>query len=202
MSNRRVTKSDQHMPGLRELVGLIDNSTWNKIALWTVVSVLTMGIPASVETAVNIAASHTLALGFDDLFTQTAPLILSVAMAAFACHRGWLNESGVIPSAALILFGGWLGHFFQHGAIVSAFNWLPTDRFALLGSVVFAALNLLMAYFISYGAGAFLASVLVGSVLGTVWSKWLFRLQQRFSDLSEQDEPNATSHETGSRRAA
>ena len=64
------------MAGLRELVSVIDNSTWNKIALWSVVSVLTMGIPASVEAAVSIATSNALTLGFDDLFTQTAPLIL------------------------------------------------------------------------------------------------------------------------------
>lgn len=161
-----------------------------------------MGIPDSVEAVVNIATSHSLTLGFDDLFTQTAPLIWSVAMVAFACHRGWLEESGLIPSAALILFGGWLGHFFQHGAAISALDWLPTDRYALLGSVVFAALNLLFAYLISYGTGAFLASIIVGSVLGTVWSRWLFTLQKRFNVSNNQNEPNITSRESDIRRAA
>lgn len=202
MSKHRSNKSDQTMTGLRELVSVIDNPTWNKIALWGVVSVLTLGIPASVEAAVSIATSNALTLGFDDLFTQTAPLILSVVMVAFACHRGWLDESGLIPSAALILFGGWLGHFFQHGAIISALDWLPTDQYGLLGSVVFAALNLLFAYFISYGAGAFLASIIVGSVLGTMWSKWLFTLQQRFSSPNEEDASNLSTHEVDIRRAA
>ncbi len=175
------SQSQSQLISIREMIGLLDSGTWKKIGLWGIVSILTTGLPASFETLLSQFSSDAFALGFDDLFAQTAPLIWSVAMVAFACHRGWLDDGGLIPSAALILFGGWLGHLFQHGAAVTAVDWLPTDKYALLGSVVFAALNLMIAYLITYGVGAFLASILVGSILGVSWSKGAFKLQRKFT---------------------
>lgn len=174
----------RHQVSLRELIGLLDYRGWKKLAFWALISTLTTGFPASVESFINKLQSNSLALGFDELFTQTAPLIWSVAVVAFACHRGWLTEGGLIPSAAFILLGGWLGHFLQHGGAVVPVDWLPTDRYALLGSVVFAALNLLMAYFLTYGAAAFIASVLVGSALGVAWSRWLLKLQEKYAAIT------------------
>lgn len=179
---------------IRELIGLIDSSTWTKIAIWSIISVITTGIPASIESAVDKFTSDSLALGFDQLFAQTAPLIWSVAMVAFACHRGWLNDGGIIPSAGLILFGGWLGHLFQHGGAVESVNWLPTDRYALIGSVVFSALNLLIAYLLTYGINLFIASVIVGSVIGMSWSRWLFSLQDRFTRQQQSEVQRPSSH--------
>ena len=161
---------DQLM-SVREMLLLIDPSTWKQAGLWMVISALTTGIPASIQSAFGELTKQTVTLGFDSLFAQTAPLILSVAVVAFACHRGWLNDGGLIPSAAFILLGGWLGHFFQHRGAVTPVDWLPTDQYALLGRVVFAAVNLLVAYFLSYGAGAMVASIVVGSVLGVGWSR-------------------------------
>lgn len=163
---------------------------------------MTTGIPASIEAGVQKITSDTITLGFDNLFAQTAPLIWSVAMVAFACHRGWLEEAGVIPSAALILFGSWLGHLFQHGAVVDAVNWLPTDRYALLGSVVFAAINLLIAYVLSYGIAAFIASVLVGSVLGITWSRSLFKLQRLYFSIGTNPRADHEAPKSKDRRAA
>ena len=163
---------------------------------------MTTGIPATVEAGVQKITSDTLTLGFDNLFAQTAPLIWSVAMVAFACHRGWLEEAGAIPSAALILFGGWLGHLFQHGAVVDAVNWLPTDRYALLGSIVFAAINLLIAYLLSYGIAAFIASVLVGSVLGITWSRSLFKLQSRCYSKGAKSQTDHEAPKSKDQRAA
>lgn len=183
MGNAASERSRQQLPKLRDLPSLLDEIAWQKIGLWVIVSLLTTGIPASVEAGVQKLTSDTITLGFDSLFAQTAPLIWSVAMVAFACHRGWLDEAGMIPSAGLILFGGWLGHLFQHGAMVTAVDWLPTDRYALLGSVVFAAVNLLVAYFLSYGPGAFIASVIVGTVLGITWSRALLNLQRSYRVL-------------------
>lgn len=187
---------------LRELPGLLDDSTWQKIGLWCIVSLLTTGIPATVEAGFQKVTSDSITLGFDSLFAQTAPLIWSVAMVAFACHRGWLEEAGAIPSAALVLFGGWLGHFFQHGAMVEAVDWLPTDRYALLGSVVFAAINLLLAYLVNYGLGAFTASVLVGTILGVTWSQSLFKLQVKFSRKKRSQRTPLQRQNEDDRRAA
>lgn len=179
---------------IRDLISLIDSSTWTRIAIWSIISVITTGIPASIESAVDKFTSDSFALGFDQLFAQTAPLIWSVAMVAFACHRGWLNDGGIFPSAALILFGGWLGHLFQHGGAVESVNWLPTDRYGLLGSVLFSALNLLIAYFLSYGINLFIASVIVGSVIGMGWSRWLFSLQDRVTKQQQSKVQHPSSH--------
>ncbi|WP_417851558.1 hypothetical protein [Thalassoglobus sp.] len=186
MSENPHSHSKHEIISIREMIGLFEPEVWKKIIVWGFVSILTTGLPASFESALSQFVSDSIALGFDELFAQTAPLIWSVILVSFACHRGWLDEAGLIPSAALILFGGWLGHAFQHGAVVAAVEWLPSDRFGLLGSVVFAALNLMIAYLISYGIGAFLASILVGSVIGVGWSKGAYKLQRKFSeDVSE-----------------
>lgn len=192
VKTRPTTDTEQSVAdrtiSLLELPGVLDARTWRLVGVWTVVSLLTSGIPASLEMLLYKTTISSLSLGFDELFLQTAPLLLSVAAVAFACHRRWLDNGGALPAAWIILFGGWLGLSLQHRGGVVPVDWFPTDQYGLLGSVIFAALNLLGAYLLAYGIGACVASILVGCVIGVGWSHGLsqLQLQQQWTALNRQ----------------
>ncbi|MCA8995762.1 MAG: hypothetical protein KDA80_02225 [Planctomycetaceae bacterium] len=184
----------------RKLAGLLKKQDWKKLAIWAIVSVLTTGVPASLEAAARKLASDSLSLGFDDLYAQTAPLIWAVTMVAFAGHRGWLSNGGLLPACGLLLLGGWLGHLLQHPGAVQPASALSSEGQGLSILLVFSAINLGLAWLAAYGWGAFLSSIVVGTVLGIGWSKGLESLYRRVT--ADPSRSPRTQENRESRRAA
>ncbi|SFI00174.1 hypothetical protein [Planctomicrobium piriforme] len=156
---------------------LLQPANWSKLVLWVVVTALTTGIPATVEAAWRKYTMDLVTLGFDDLFALTAPLMLSISVVSFAWQRGWLADNiGPYMAGAVILAGGWLGHWWGHPGTAQPVTLLPEDQFGLIGQLIFAGINQLAGYVHAYGLGAAISAVLVGTAVGVAWSAGVDKL--------------------------
>ena len=164
-----TSKNGPAVPGRRPI-----RLPWNQFTLWLIVSLLTSGIPATAEAAWRKWITDVTSLGFPELFAMTAPLVWSIALVTLAWKRNWLDQTGgPYVAGAIILAGAWIGQQLGHSGAAEPVALLPTDRYGLLGQLVFAAVNQCLGYLRAYGPAATVASVLVGWTLGNTWDRVL-----------------------------